>query len=181
MPQELPPIRRIVTARRADGTSFIAEDGKPRAERRVEARPGYRVNNLWVTKTTPAEVDAPDESAAHQGILPPKRGTVLRVIDFPPEPADPAERERGMAATFQGMFRDADHQLRPGQHPGVHTTETVDYAIILSGEIYAVMDEGETLMKAGDILVQRATRHGWANRSAAPCRIAFVLIDGSGG
>ena len=60
----------------------------------------------------------------------------------------------------------------------MHKTETVDYAIILSGEIVAVMDEGETVMKAGDILIQRGTNHAWANRSGKPCRIAFVLIDG---
>jgi uncharacterized cupin superfamily protein len=60
----------------------------------------------------------------------------------------------------------------------MHKTETVDYAIVLAGEITAVMDDGETVLKAGDILVQRGTNHGWANRSGKPCRIAFVLIDG---
>ena len=63
----------------------------------------------------------------------------------------------------------------------MHKTETVDYAIILSGEITAVMDEGETVMRAGDILIQRGTNHAWANRSGEPCRIAFVLIDGRSG
>ena len=61
----------------------------------------------------------------------------------------------------------------------MHTTQTVDYAIVLEGEIYAVMDEGETLMRAGDVLVQRGTNHAWANRSANTARIAFVLIDGT--
>jgi uncharacterized cupin superfamily protein len=54
----------------------------------------------------------------------------------------------------------------------------VDYAIVLHGEIYARMDEGETLMRAGDVLIQRGTNHAWANRSDDVCRIAFVLIDG---
>jgi uncharacterized cupin superfamily protein len=60
----------------------------------------------------------------------------------------------------------------------MHTTDTVDYAIILEGEIWALMDEGETLMRAGDVLIQRGTNHAWANRSAKTARIAFVLIDG---
>jgi hypothetical protein len=181
MAEELPPVRRIVTARRRDGTSFVAEDAPARAVKTIAARPGYRAANLWLTRATPCDPDAPDEIMAHRGILPPKRGTILRIIDFPPEPADPQERERMMAATFRGLFPDADHALRPGQHPGVHTTETIDYAIILSGEIHAILDEGEVLMKAGDVLIQRATRHGWGNRSGKPCRIAFVLIDASGG
>ena len=61
----------------------------------------------------------------------------------------------------------------------MHKTATVDYAIVLSGEIYAIMDEGETLLRAGDVLIQRGTNHAWANRSERTARIAFVLIDGS--
>jgi uncharacterized cupin superfamily protein len=60
----------------------------------------------------------------------------------------------------------------------MHITDTVDYAIVLFGEIYAVLEDGETLMRAGDVLVQRGTNHAWSNRSGAVCRIAFILIDG---
>jgi quercetin dioxygenase-like cupin family protein len=60
----------------------------------------------------------------------------------------------------------------------MHTTDTVDYAIVLSGEIYAVMEENETLMRTGDVLVQRGTNHAWSNRSTEVCRLAFILIDG---
>jgi quercetin dioxygenase-like cupin family protein len=63
------------------------------------------------------------------------------------------------------------------RHPGMHRTRTLDYAIVLSGEIYAVLDEGEVLLEAGDVLVQRGTNHAWSNRSDRPCRIAFVLVD----
>ena len=62
------------------------------------------------------------------------------------------------------------------RHPGMHKTDTVDYAIVLSGEIYAVMDEGEVLLRAGDCLVQRGTSHAWSNRTQTPCVIAFVLV-----
>jgi quercetin dioxygenase-like cupin family protein len=109
--------------------------------------------------------------------MPPKNGTVLRIIDFPPESQDPAERERMMRATFASIYRDAAHRPETG-HPGMHTTESVDYAIVLHGEIYARMDEGETLLRTGDVLIQRGTNHAWANRSDDVCRVAFVLIDG---
>ena len=58
-----------------------------------------------------------------------------------------------------------------------HRTNTVDYAIVLEGEIWALVDEGEVLMRAGDILIQRGTAHAWANRSNKTCRMAFILID----
>jgi hypothetical protein len=178
MSDNLPPIRRIVTQDDAEGRSRVVEDAPATAMRTVAERPGYRSVNLWRTGETPANINASDATANHQGILPPKNGSILRIIDFPPEPADAAERERRIQATFHGMFKDATHDKRAGAHPGMHRTGTVDYAILLEGEIWAVMDEGETLMRAGDVLIQRGTNHAWANRSQKTARIAFVLIDG---
>jgi quercetin dioxygenase-like cupin family protein len=65
-----------------------------------------------------------------------------------------------------------------GRHPLMHRTESIDYAIVLSGEITMLLDEGEVLLKAGDILVQVGTNHAWVNRSNAPAVVAFVLVDG---
>jgi hypothetical protein len=173
MTEHLPSIRRIVTGNDAGGNSRIVEDAPATAIRTVPERPGYRAVNVWRTNADAVE--------NHKGILPPKGGTILRIIDFPPEPKDPEERRRRIAATFGGIFKDASHDKREGKHPGMHTTDTVDYAIVLEGEIWAVMDEGETLMRAGDVLIQRGTNHAWANRSDATARIAFVLIDASSG
>jgi hypothetical protein len=167
--EHLPPVRRIVTGNDANGNSRIVEDAPASAIRTVAERPGYRAVNVWRTNADAVE--------KHQGILPPKDGTILRIIDFPPEPKDPEERQRRIAATFGGIFKDASHDKRDGKHPGMHTTATVDYAIVLEGEIWAVMDQGETLMRAGDVLIQRGTNHAWANRSGKTARIAFVLID----
>ncbi|TFY97561.1 cupin domain-containing protein [Ramlibacter rhizophilus] len=172
----MPPIRRVLTADDAEGRSFIAEDGASPAVRVVPERPGYRVTNLWRTAGGSA-VDAPDSIAAHQGVSPPEGGTVLRIIDFPPEPADPKELERMLQATFGSMYRDAQHQPRPGEHPGMHRTRTVDYALMLEGELVAILDRQETVLRAGDVLIQRGTNHAWANRSGRPARIAFVLVD----
>ena len=180
MNETLPPIRRIVTADDANGRSRIAEDAPAKAIRTVLERPGYRSVNVWRTEAAPAPIEAPDTTEQHKGILPPGNGgSILRIIDFPPELVDPAERKRQIQATFGGMFSDAHHDKREGAHPGMHRTHTVDYAILLEGEIWAVMDEGETLMRAGDVLIQRGTNHAWANRSNRTARIAFVLMDGA--
>ena len=173
-PSDPKPARRIITGDGPDGFSRIIFDGPAPISRIVPERPGYLVSNLWTMKLS----DGPhgeDRTASLPGILPPSGGSVLRVIDFPPEPDDPDERQRVMEATFGGIFADADH--RGGKHPGMHVTRTVDYAIVLAGEIWAILDAEETLMLAGDILVQRGTSHAWANRSRAPARIAFIPID----
>ena len=179
-PVTLPPIRRLVTEDDANGRSRIVEDAPATAIRTVEGRPNYRAVNIWRTEASPAPINVPDSIQSHKGILPPKNGgTILRIIDYPPESKDIAERNRQIAATFSSIFVDADHDKRDGAHPGMHRTDTVDYAIILEGEIWAVMDDNETLMKQGDVLVQRGTNHAWANRSDKTARICFVLIDGA--
>jgi len=175
---KLPDIRRVVTEDDAQGRSRIVEDRPATSIRTVAARPGYRAVNVWRTEESPARIAAKDTTGSHQGILPPKNGNILRIIDFPPEPADKAKLKEMLDSTFGGIYHDAAHDKRPGVHPGMHRTETVDYAIVLEGEIYAVMDEGETLLRAGDVLIQRGTNHAWANRSDKTARIAFVLIDG---
>ena len=175
---KLPEIRRIVTGDDVNGVSRIVEDAPAKAVRTVTERPGYRAVNVWQTQESPANIFARDEIQDHRGILPPETGTILRIIDFPPETKDPKELKRRLDATFGGMFKDADHDTRPGKHPGMHRTATVDYALVLEGQIWAVMDEGETLMHQGDVLIQRGTNHAWANRSDKTARIAFVLIDG---
>jgi hypothetical protein len=175
--QALPPVRRIVTGLNAAGRSCIVEDGVSPAMQEMPGRQGYRNNNLWRTLSSLASVNAPDSVLEHTGVLPPARGTVLRVIDIPPESSDPAERRRQTAAVFAAMFPDAHHDASHARHPGMHVTDTVDYAILLQGELVAILEEGETIMRAGDILIQRGTQHAWANRSQTTARIAFVLID----
>jgi hypothetical protein len=174
----LPPIRRVVTGDDADGKSRIVEDAPAAAVKTVPERPGYRAVNVWRTTDFPCSIKNSDSIKDHKGILPPKNGTILRIIDFPPEPKDPVELKRRLDATFGGIYADAAHDKTYQRHPGMHTTDTVDYAIVLEGEIWSVMDEGETLLRAGDVLIQRGTNHAWANRSERTARIAFVLMDG---
>lgn len=173
------PIRRVVTGVSESGLSCIAEDGASPAVLTVDTRPGYRVTNLWRTLAA-QPFDAPDSVTEHQGVQPPEGGTVLRIIDVPPEPQDPESRQAAVEATFKEMFPDAHRPSAPAQtapHPGMHKTTTVDFAIMLEGELTAILDEEETVIRAGDVLIQRGTNHAWANRSGNPARIAFVLVD----
>jgi quercetin dioxygenase-like cupin family protein len=176
----LKPIRRIVSGNNESGRSFIQYDGPAPAPITLPSRPGYCNANLWRTGARPSASECPDDVDQHRGVSPPTGGTVLRVVDFPPSAATAEERQAQAAATFASIYPDARHQAGSHRDPGMHTTTTVDYALVLAGEIVAIMDEDETIMRAGDILVQRGTAHAWANRSGEIARVAFVLIDAQG-
>jgi mannose-6-phosphate isomerase-like protein (cupin superfamily) len=109
------------------------------------------------------------------GIAPPSGGSVFRIIDIPPTPPeieklppDYLHKEIGDHAPKNG---------RPPRHTLMHRTRTVDYAIIMQGEIDMLLDDTEIHLEAGDVLIQQGTNHAWVNRGSEPCRIAFVLID----
>src|SRR5215472_7342065 len=141
------PIRRVVTGHNAAGRSvFIMNAPAPHVYQRS---PGSAVvTELWETRRMPADNGGNAEATDHAFRLPPpKNGTVFRVIEYPPDRQRLAALERERASADGGSPR----------HPGFHKTNSVDYAIVLSGEIYALMDEGEVLLKAGDVLVQRGT------------------------
>ena len=113
-------------------------------------------------------------------LAPPPRGTVFRIIEFLPEDPDETRTLDGKAA-FADMG--ASHNIvENARHPFMHRTDTVDYAVILSGSITMLMDDeaDDVEFNAGDVLIQRGTNHDWSNRGAEPCRIMFVLIDGGG-
>ena len=179
MAKELPPLRRVITAINAAGKSYFSEDG-PAHIKSNSARPGLRSSHVWATSAIPCPIREPDQAVGGvKGIMPPKNGSVLHIIDYPPDPKDPAERER-----LREYVRQRGTNPEPGvrrfpdsPHPGMHVTDTIDYAIVMSGEIWAIMEEGETLLKTGDVLMQRGTSHAWSNRTDEYCRVAFVLVE----
>lgn len=178
MYKKLKPVRRVVTGHNSAGASMIEEDGPSPAIKTIAVRPDYAVTNIWRTGESLSDIFAGDDIVDHSGVMPPQKGTVIRAIDIPPEPKDPEEFREIMEKTFKTLYPDADHAPSDQRHFGMHKTTTVDYAIIVEGELTAIMDEDETVLKAGDILIQRGTNHGWANRSDAMCRVVFVLVDG---
>jgi mannose-6-phosphate isomerase-like protein (cupin superfamily) len=201
------PIRRVVTGHDAAGRSvFITDAAASHVYNRApgsavvtelwetRATPADNSGNDEVT-------DHPFRLA------PPRNGSVFRIVEYPPDKERvPALASEASGQRGSSVVRAPDTRPEPGssaravlerqrasaddgsghgdafdrgspRHPGFHKTTSVDYAIVLSGEIYALMDEGEVLLRAGDVLVQRGTNHAWSNRSDEPARLAFVLID----
>jgi len=173
-------VRRIVTGHDAKGKAVFTEDGPAPAVHTNPSRVGYSSTNLWMTDQTPCYVgnDA-DPTARPLTLEPPKNGTVVRIIVFPPE-GDWSKNldANGAKGVFDALGTNKASTYKKGGHFLMHRTETVDYALVLEGEVYAVLDDEERLMKQGDFLVQRGTNHSWANRSEMPCKMLFVLIDG---
>ena len=176
------PVRRIVTGHDAGGKAVVVSDGAAPNVVRPEARPGVEINNLWVLDGAPAKVRGPEETTGGRiGLLPPRNGSVFRVIKFPPEKdwIDAVDRDAARHSFASiGAAGAADSSEAP-PHPLMHRTETVDYAVCLSGEIWLVLDDSEVLMRAGDACVQRGTNHAWSNRTDEDCLMMFVLVDGA--
>ena len=170
--------RRVVTGHNAEGKSvFVSDTPTPHVFQRSTG--SVIVMELWETNSTPAANRGNDDAIARGFRLqPPKNGSVFRVIEYPPDKQRVAALAAELAGPDDGSGRvAAADKSRSARHPGFHKTSSVDYAIVLSGEIYALMDEGEVLLKAGDVLIQRGTNHAWSNRTDEPCTVAFVLID----
>ncbi|MDR2235503.1 MAG: cupin domain-containing protein [Chryseobacterium sp.] len=148
--------RRIVTGIK-DGQSTIVEDQN--SENTTEHLPGLIISDLWNTQSMPASL-GPEYPIPNTGFpQTPKNGTYFRYVVIPPD-------------------KDLGTQWKPDEpHPLMHQTQTLDYIIILSGELYLIMENGETLLKPGDIVIQRATNHAWSNRSDRPCIQLAILID----
>jgi hypothetical protein len=165
-------VRRIVTGVNAAGRSCIVSDTRFPAG---DVAPGQPVRvGLWTTESAPASNAGRDP--VPDGVIPRtppdhRGGSVIRITDIAPDAAhayDPEELRRRRCKTTPD---------RSARHPGFHATDTVDYAICLEGEVWAVLDDDETLMRPGDVLIQRGTYHAWSNRSDRVCRMLFVLID----
>ncbi len=171
------PIRRVVTGHNANGKSVFLFDG-PAPVTHTRGPGSAFSTELWETRGAPADNSGSEDATQHPYRLPPpKTGSVFRVISYPPDSERLAALERERAAHDDGSGRAAALDRGHPRHPGFHKTNSVDYALVLSGEIYALMDEGEVLLRTGDVLVQRGTNHAWSNRGSVPAVVAFVLVD----
>jgi mannose-6-phosphate isomerase-like protein (cupin superfamily) len=165
----------VITGHDAAGKSIFLSDALAPNVKEMASMPGLALTDLWETKGAPAHNEGGADNADRPVRLePPRSGTILRIVEFPP---DSQWRNRAEArAAFDSIG--AGHA--PDRHsadPMMHKTATVDYIIVLKGEIYAIMDKGETLLKAGDFLIQRGTNHSWSVRGNEPCIIAAVLVS----
>lgn len=147
---DLGPIRRVITGHDCANVAKVLIDAA--ASNTRHSASGSSSTLVWCTDATPADIaagdDAEDMGARKIGTPPPPNGTRFAVLDFPPGCVSP-----------------------------MHRTETIDYVVVLSGELEMDMDEETVKLRAGDVMVQRGTNHSWANRSTEPARAAFVLVD----
>jgi quercetin dioxygenase-like cupin family protein len=141
-------IRRVVTGHDANGRAVVKQDETLELAGRA-GRAGVTARVLWTSEGFPVDNTGDADTAGREVGLTLANGTVFRVVEF-----------------------------GPGNPPYMHRTDSVDYAIVMAGEIDMELDDGASVhAKAGDVLVQRGTIHSWQNRGSEPCRIAFILID----
>ena len=168
-------IRRVVTGHDKDGRSMFIADGKAPNILEMKSMPGVALTDLWRTKTAPASNSGNSDAAAGKIKLePPENGTIFRIVEFPPDTAWRKTADAKAAFASIGAAAAPDHESGDAM---MHATATVDYIVVLKGEIYAVMEKGATLLRAGDVLVQRGTNHSWSVRGNEPCIVAAVLVD----
>ena len=143
-------VRRIVTTVDAAGRSVIGSDT---VEKAIPGRFDDRVGRYdpWSTDGSPPALNGDDPMLKPGRVTPVANGTIFRILEIP-----------------------------PGNDTAKHKTDTIDYYVILKGELYMTLDIGEVLCKEGDVIVQRSTNHGWDNRSGKPAIFAEVLINATG-
>lgn len=163
-----PQFRRIVTGHDTDGKSIVVIDG-----------PATEFGAYWLTGGAPADNRSPQDAAQLVNTLePPPSGSIFRYAVIAPE--DPkVSREEREAATAKMFAQIHAEHCRPDttRDPGMHKTKTVDYVILLSGEVTLMLERGEVKLKPFDVVVQRGTNHAWINKGKEPAIIAAVLID----
>jgi mannose-6-phosphate isomerase-like protein (cupin superfamily) len=176
------PVRRIVTIDDENGKSIAIADGPSPDVRSDPARPGFSSTRIWITDASPVRIeDFRDTLQSQHTIEPPRGGSVCRVITFPPDDVFRGKiGAKEVEAYFRAMGSPSASTYSPkAPHPYMQRTRTLDFCLVLEGEITLVLDMEEVHLKAGDTVVQRGTNHAWSNRSSRPCTIAFSSHDAS--
>ena len=167
-------MRRLVTGHAADGRSTVLFDGPAPNVKRRQA--GNASTLLWVTDETPADLSQNVDRAAREiGVPPPRRGTIFRLAEFPPGVGGEVRDNETLLRDF-GIGADVKRGRAP-RHSAIHRTRSLDYVVVLEGEIDLLLDDRDVRLKAGDVVVQQGTNHAWINRGAETCRLAMVFVD----
>jgi quercetin dioxygenase-like cupin family protein len=171
-----------VTGHDSQGKAVVISDDFAPSVKINPLRPGHISVDIWKTNAAPVVIKnaESDPTLGPRQIHPAPQGTVIRISEIGPE----SESIRNLSPEqAREVFRAAGNEAastfgRGGRHPMMHRTETVDYAVVLEGEIMLLLDDEDVHLKAGDVVIQRGTNHAWSNRSGKPCRMLYVLIDG---
>ena len=169
-------IRRVITGHDKDGKAICVSDEMATEILQRDSRPGVTLTNFWQSKTTPSEYDGAEETLGGPFILhPPKNGSIFRMVEFEPEDPEVLKNLDGKEA-FSAMG--ASHAIvENARHPFMHRTDSVDYAVIVRGQITMLLDDSEVELQQGDVVIQRGTNHAWVNKGSEPALLIAVLID----
>ena len=169
-------MRRIVTGHNAVGRSVFVADGDAPHRITLDARPGWELNTMWTTRGQPTLPADGDPSLAITTYLPDSDGTRFIVATLPSRAQQEAVDPDVLRAEYNAKVPGLGHAHERDNH-SMHTTDTVDYVMILAGEVWLELDDGAAvLVKAGDSVVQNGTRHAWRKRSDQPCVLAAVML-----
>jgi hypothetical protein len=174
------PVRRIVVIDENDKSKAIADGPSPDV-RTDPARPGFSSTRIWVTDRTPARIKGVRETLHLPHTLePPPGGSVCRVVTFPPDDVYKGKvGAREVQAYFVAMGSPGASTYSPkAPHPYMQKMRTLEFALIIEGEITLVLDLEEVHLKAGETVVLRGVNHAWSNGSGKPCTVAFSAHDG---
>lgn len=176
----LPPFKRIVTGHNEQGRAIISEQGALPSVFPIKAIPGAVFHEIWNTHEMPVSIDNAQDPTVKDLQLPPNAmGSVIRVVDIPPDSVQNAVSDDAAAQAFDEIGGgEAATSNSDSKHKLMHRTETLDYGIVTEGEVWLVVDEEETHLTKGDIVVQRGTNHAWSNRTQEMARMVFILLDG---
>jgi Cupin domain len=175
LPAGAKPQRRIVAIDREAGKSSLVIDAASPDVRTDPARPGFALQRMWVVDSFPAKIVYETLHLPHV-LVPPAKGSVLNVFTFPPDAAWKGKvGQREVQAYFQAVSASAASTYSPqAPHPYIQKTRTLDFCMVLEGEIVMVLDTQEVPLKAGEFVVQRGTDHAWSNRSGKPAVVAIA-------
>ena len=175
-------IRRVVTGHDKNGRAVVLSDGIAPSVKSNPLRPGHRSSDIWKTRAMPVVLtaDESDPTLGERTLHPAPMGTTIRIAELQPESADIRSMTPDQSREVFAAMGNAQASMvgRGGRHPLMHRTETIDYAVVLDGEITLILDDEDVQLKAGDVVIQRGTSHSWSNRSQKVCRMLYVLIDG---
>jgi mannose-6-phosphate isomerase-like protein (cupin superfamily) len=177
----LPEIHRVVTGHDSDGNAIVITNGSLATRVELDAIPGTVFHEVWSTSGSPTLIDNnPDPTVGDLVLSPPANGTRIRFVDIPP---DTDEFLQHGASNMEDAFTQigetsASTVQTDSPHPLMHRTETIDYGILIEGELTLILDDSEVELRPGSIVIQRGTNHAWANRTGKICRMLFILVDG---
>jgi len=178
MTESAKPVRRIVVVDEGDRSRVIADGPTPDVQA-DPARPGFALARIWSTDRTPTALKGLREFPyIPHALEPPAGGSVCRIVTFPPDATYAGKvGRREVEAYFAAMGSRASTYSPQAPHPYMQKARTLDFCLVLEGEITLVLDTEEVQLAAGDTVVQRGTNHAWSNRSDRPCVIAISSHD----